>query len=215
MLILFRLFNYTIIFSVLISLFRIHKIEKCYYPFIIFLCYGFLNECISDFSAYLYHSNAANSNLYVLFSSLLVLYQLYVWSIKKPGKLITALSLSILILSWVVENFYFSTIWQFNTINNIMHYLFIILFSIFVVAQYLSFGIPVRSVKVVFLLSCTFLIQYTVSVIVEIFWIYGANSSDYFLTNVYKLISYMSLVANLIYIIAILWIPKKRELRWL
>ena len=182
---------------------------------IIFLCYGFLNELITDFSIYFFQNNAPNSNLYVFLSSLIVLYQLDIWSIKKPSKIITNLTLSILVLSWVIENFFIYSIWRFNTLNNVLFYFVIIIFSIKILAQDLFAQLPAKSAKVIFTLSVIFLLQYTVSLIVEVFWIYGINSSSLFITRIYWIISYMSLVVNLMYIIAVLWIPEKRELSWL
>lgn len=213
--ILYRIFAYTIVFSVFIALLKIRRVERSYLPVIIFLCYGLLNEIVSDFSIYYFQNNAPNSNVYVLVSSLIVLYQLDIWSIKKPSKIITNLTLSILVLSWLIENIFIYSIWRFNTLNNVLFYFVIIIFSIKVLAQDLFAQLPAKSAKVIFTLSVIFLLQYTVSLIVEVFWIYGINSSSLFITRIYWFISYMSLVVNLMYIIAVLWIPEKRELSWL
>ncbi len=213
--ILSRIFTYTIVFSVFIALLKIRRVERSYFPVIIFLCYGLLNEIVSEFSIYYFQNNAPNSNVYVLVSSLIVLYQLNTFSIKKPNILVTILILSLLVFSWLIENFFIYTLWRFNAFNNILFYLVIVFFSIRVLAQDMFTGLSAKSDKVIFLISVIFLLQYLVSLIVELFWIYGIYSSSLFLTNIYWIISWMSLVVNLMYILAVLWIPKKRELSWL
>lgn len=59
-------------------------------------------------------------------------------------------------------------------------------------------------------LVCTGLIMlYTFKIITELFWLYGINNSDAFLYNVYSWFGYVNMIINLLFILAVLWIPKK------
>lgn len=63
----------------------------------------------------------------------------------------------------------------------------------------------------VFIICLAFIIYFTYKVLLEIFWLYGLNSSREFRVEVYNIFKYINLFANLIYALAILWIPRKRE----
>ena len=62
----------------------------------------------------------------------------------------------------------------------------------------------------VFLISIGFIIYFTYEILVEAFSLYGLNNSLEFQKNVYMILTYLNLFVNLLYALAILWIPRKR-----
>jgi hypothetical protein len=212
---LFRLLNYLIIISVVISLFRVKKIEKKYLPFFIFLWLFLLNEVVTDVLIFYFRSNAINSNIYFLVTPVVVLYQLYLLFLHKPSKRVLSFLLVLLVLFWSYENFIYSSIWNFNTYTAIIQYILIIVFSLQVLSQHLSSETKDEAINLVFLLCGIFLLKYTLSLIIEIFWIFEINSSNSFLINLYRIVSYLNLLLNFVYPLAVLWVPKKKEQAWL
>ena len=63
----------------------------------------------------------------------------------------------------------------------------------------------------IFLVAIGFIAFYTFNSLIEIFWVYGLNASKDFRAGVYRIMTYINLIVNLIYAIAVLWIPRKRE----
>lgn len=62
----------------------------------------------------------------------------------------------------------------------------------------------------IFIISTIFVFYFTLKVIVEAFWVYGLNETN-FQTNVYHISVIVNVFANLLYTIAILWMPSKQR----
>jgi hypothetical protein len=63
----------------------------------------------------------------------------------------------------------------------------------------------------VFLFCISFIIYYFYKVLVEAFWVYGLNSGKGFRMRVYAILMYINAFTNIMYAIAILWIPKRQR----
>ena len=57
--------EFSIFIGVLISMIRLSSISTVYYPFIICLAVGFINEILSVYLHKTIHANAANNNVYL------------------------------------------------------------------------------------------------------------------------------------------------------
>jgi hypothetical protein len=56
-----------------------------------------------------------------------------------------------------------------------------------------------------------FIAFFTCKILIEIFWVYGLNSSRDFRVEVYRIMTFINLTVNLIYAITLIWMPAKRE----
>ena len=63
----------------------------------------------------------------------------------------------------------------------------------------------------VFLICSGFIIYFTYKILIEAFWLYGLKAGKGFRINVYLLLTWINLIVNLIYALAMLWIPKKPQ----
>jgi hypothetical protein len=52
-------------------------------------------------------------------------------------------------------------------------------------------------------------VYFTYSVLVEAFWIFGINHSSVFRNNIYGILSYINLFVNLLFTLAIVWMPTR------
>ncbi len=210
-----RAINYSIVISVVISIFRLGLIDKRFYPVILFIWLSFLNEIVSDIAALIFRNNAFNNNVYQLLYVTLLVTQFRFWKILGSGKRFYFLIMGSVILVWGLFNFYFSNLWVFNSYPDLFSFTLLVILSVRLLSQnpFANYGFGMG--RVIFLFCLAFLIKYVSSILVEIFWIYGLTSSDIFLLNIYNIISFVNLVFNSLLAVAVFKIPKKREYAWL
>lgn len=203
--------SFSIAIPSIIGVLRITIIHRAFYPFLILLWMGLLNEIISYIVIKSGHSNAINSNAYVLIESLL-----FVWFFKSQGLFANRRKNEIKIIFllvglWGFENLYLSSIRQFSSYFIVVYSFIIVLMSINMI------NLLISKVKRRFIKNSTFLICiglilfYTCATLIEVFWIYGLNSSKEFRFQVFEIMTFVNLAVNLIYAIAVLWMPRKRE----
>jgi hypothetical protein len=56
-----------------------------------------------------------------------------------------------------------------------------------------------------------FIAFFTYKTLIEIFWVYGLNASRDFRVAVYRIMTYINLFANIVYTLAVIWMPRKAE----
>ena len=62
----------------------------------------------------------------------------------------------------------------------------------------------------VFWICIGVVVFFTYFILVEIFWIYGLSTNIQFGGKVYAILSWVNLICNLIYAVAILWMRKRQ-----
>jgi hypothetical protein len=208
--ILVRVFSYSIVPAAILGLIRCRRIDPAYYPFLFLVWLGLIAEAVSDYVMGKGYSNAPSTNIYVLIESLLT-----VWLFKNLGlferKPLTFYILGIFfIVVWLIDNFILS-----GFKSSFCSY-FIICFSFAAVMMSVSMiNMLIARIKKsllrngAFLICVGFILYHTCSALVEIFWVYGLQSSPDFRIAVYRILGYINLVVNLIYALAVLWIPRK------
>ena len=210
-----RVLSYTIIISVVVSIFRLRVIDKKFYPIIFFIWVCFFNEIASDIDAVIFRNNAINTNLYHLLFTISLVSQFHVWKVLGSGRRFYFLIVSAVFFVWALTNFYFSNLWVFNSYTYLFHFILIVFLSVRLLGKnpFANYGFEMG--RVIFLFCLALTIKFASSILVEIFWIYGLTSSDIFLLNIYGIINFVNLVFNILLAIAVFKIPKKREYAWL
>lgn len=208
-----RIINYSIIVSVIISIAKFKTTDKKFYPFYFYLWISCANEIISDLSIYFLGTNATNSNIYVLISSLILVNQQYRWD--SESKIIKYYIIyALILLTWITDNLFFSKLTNFNTYNRIFIYTILILSSI----SQLSPSKRIQNYKleneVIFFLLAIFIIKYSITSIVEITLLCGNQLSFIFQKTTFYIIIFSSPIINLLYIRGVIWIPKKENIFW-
>lgn len=87
----------------------------------------------------------------------------------------------------------------------------IVLMSINMINRMLVDGKKKLIQNPLFLILIGFIVFFTYKALIEIFWVYGLNASRDFRLEVYRIMAYINLAVNIIYAIAVLWMPRKRE----
>ncbi|HVZ57706.1 MAG TPA: hypothetical protein VG870_13695 [Chitinophagaceae bacterium] len=209
--------NYTIMlitsFSILLpaiaGIVRYRKIDPSFRPFLILVWIGLANELLSVWVAENGHSNAINSNIYVLVESLMITWQFRRWGNFERVPRMFYLLVAILIAGWGLENFYFFSIRSFSSWFRILYSLIIVLMSVHQINRLILRERGAMLKNPVFLICLGFIVYFTYKAIIETFWVYGLNTGREFRINVYLILAWINFLVNCIFALAILWIPTK------
>lgn len=203
--------SFSIGLAAALSLIRFTRIEQSFVPFVILVWLGLLNETISYILTHSGHSNAVNSNIYTLTESILLLWFFLLQGSFSANKRFFYVLTAIFIIAWVVEKFFLSDIWRFSSYFTTFYSFCVVLLSIHTINRLIAGEPKYRAFNAVFLICVAFILFYTYTLLVEIFWIYGLNSGPEFRVQVYRILALINLFVNLLYAVAIIWIPRKQE----
>lgn len=202
------LFSLSIGIGAVIGWVRFRRADPAFLPFLCLTWVGFANELISLIATYTRGSNVLNYNLFTLAEATLLLWQFRRWGLfRRPW--IYYLFQSAAVSGWLIDNLLFSTPFTFNSRFIIASSAAIVIMSITAFNQVLvqSYGPYLKNAT---LLICTGLIIYfTYSTLVEAFTIYGISRTHYFRAQIYAILAWINLFTNLLFALAILWIPPK------
>jgi hypothetical protein len=203
--------SFTIFIAGVIALVRFKKINKIYYPFLYCLWIACFNELLS-FILWLYHSTSSvNSNFYILFEALLITVLLKNFKIlNKPRHLFHAILVS-QILVWMFEILYLGKISATLIFFRVFYSFIIVLMSITYLNVLIGSSRKIKVKNSDFLLCLGFILYFTFKALVHSFWLYGSKSSLGFLLKLFTIMIYINVIANLIYALAVLWMPRKIE----
>lgn len=208
---LIEIFSYSIAIGALIGLWRWKQIDPTYLPFVILLCIGLINEALGTILINLIGNNAINSNIYILFEGWIIVWFFYNCGMLRRPRNIFPGMLIFLTLSWIIDNFLIGDLFHFNSYSRILFSFTFVILSIQQVNRLMSTAKPGLLKHPLFIISTGFIIFFTNKILVEIFWLYGLDASKSFRKEVYQIVSYINLFVNLLFAIALLWIPRKRE----
>lgn len=203
------IFSLSIGIAAIIGGVRFAKTDPAYHPFIILTWASFLNEIISFLVIKTGYSNAINTNLFLLLQSLLILAQFRKWELFRQQKSLFPIAVFCLSILWIWESFIYSTLLKFNSYFIIISSIAIILTAISMINRLIVSERNSLLKDARFLISFSIVVFFTFSVLVETFWLYGLNKSSLFRIRIYAILAYINLFCNLIYGVAILWMPMK------
>lgn len=201
--------SHSILIASVIACFRIKAVLKDYYPFIIMLWAGLLNETISLSLLYSGHSNTVNSNIFVLLEFLLILYQFYRWNYSRRIMYLVIALAGISV--WMADNFLLNSIQQNNSVFRVFYSFVILLFSIDKINQLLVFENSNLKNNAMFLICITFIFYYVFKACVESFNMIHLGLSRRFLQELWMILNFVNLITNLLFALATLWIPTRQK----
>jgi len=209
--ILSEIFSLSILIAGVIALVKFRKSEAAYYPFILLVWIASINEILSVTLINLGFRANINNNVYVLVESLVILWFFSrLQTVLSKNIVFLTLGLSFIVF-WFAENLIISKIIYISSYFRIYYSFVIVILSITTVNHLIVTAKRNLLKMPVFLISIGFIIYFTYKILVEAFWVYGLNNSRDFRINVYTILMYLNLFVNLVFALAILWIPRKRE----
>jgi hypothetical protein len=206
-----RLSSFSVAIAAIIGLVRLKKIDKAFIPFIMLMWLALLNEIVTPFISKQTGSNAVNTNVYCLLEAILITIFFKKLGLFQKTQKWFAIVLILFIGVWIIENFFISKITQFGSYFIIVYSFGVALMSISMVNRLILQEKKSLLYNSVFLICVGFIIFYTYAALVEIFWVYGFKPNSNFSAYVYRILTYINLFINLIYALALIWIPVKRN----
>jgi hypothetical protein len=201
----------SIVIAAVIGVVRFKKINPAYYPFLILVWVAFLNEVIGFLLSRTIRSNTVNNNIYVLIESLLILWQFQKWHVFDRSMPLFRILLVVFPLAWVVNIFIISGINSTAIYFRIFYSFVIVLISINTINGLIILERRNILKNPVFLINIGFILYFTLKLLVQTILIYGSGVSSEFRMNVIITHVYVNLFANLIYGLAVLWMPSKQR----
>jgi hypothetical protein len=204
------IFSFSIIVPAIIGIIKFNKINRIYFPFLLCIWIGLLNELVSELLIDYFHvSNVVNTDIYCLVEALL-----YTWLFRNLNLFINAkqyfLLIGFLCAAWLTDSFIIAKSTGFNSWFTLIYAFVIVLMSITIMNRLIVQNINLLS-NSTFLICAALIIYFTLLALTELFWIYGLNSSKSFRLNIYRIMAYINLSVNLIFALAILWMHRKQE----
>jgi hypothetical protein len=204
------LLSFSNVIADVISIIKYRYVDRRYYPLFYFFWLGSINEIINTFLIKHKSTTIVNSNIYVLLEFFLLLWFLYNFDSSRLKLMSKALA-GFLLLCWNVEAFYIKTPWEFLVFFRILDSYTIVLLSLYVLNLQLMNSIKDVAFRSNVLLCSAFIVYFSYKSFVYTFWAYGENSGDKsFLLKLFSIIVYINLVTNLLYGLAVIWLPKKK-----
>ena len=202
------LFSLSVSIGAIAGLLRFRKTEQVFFPFFVLLWAGCTNEILSLVLMHYGFSNVLNYNLFVLAEGVLGCLLFRNWRLLSQKVCLFLLSLAGLL--WFFE-------WLVTPLNSFQSYsiiftsFLIVLMSISMINRIL-FSLPYSLLKDPVFLICTgFIMYYTFSVLTETFWMFGIQRSRSFRLSINALLNYINLFSNLLFLLAILWMPTRHR----
>lgn len=204
------LFAFSIFLPALVAIYRFENINRVYYPFLVLLWIASMNELLSFLLLMNRLPNFINNNVYGLIESMLIVLLFNnLGVLHNHRKLFYSLSAALLAV-WLIENVVFSQLEGISVYFRLTSSLAIVLMSI----SMLNISLVDSKMNVLknpdFLICTCYIVYFTFRIIIEMFWLYGLNTSDRFQLLVYDLLNYVNLICNLIFMFAVLWMPRKQ-----
>ncbi len=203
--------GYSVLLAVLISIVKFNKILKDYRPFVYFLVFAFLNEILSQYLSKVIGSNSINSNIYILIEFLLLLSLFKNWGYHTRKNAFYITIGVVVAVVWILDNLIFHPLTKFNSTYRIVYSFVLIFLSI----DEINFIIVSERKNVIknarFLICSAFIFYFSYKALLETFFLIEAPFSIDFYRSLLVILTFINLLANLIYTLAALWIPTKQK----
>ncbi len=201
--------NLSIAVPSVVGLIRFKKIHESYLPFIFYIWGGCLNEWLSFFIIITGHHNIICLNIYMLFETIMLIYFFFNLQYAAKKKWISILLYTCTSVFWVLENTLLGSINTFDSYFR-MGSAMLICFLAINALNYLIVTERKSLLKnPVFIICSAFILFYSISVLSEAFYIYGANSSGKFQVSIYHITIVANFISLILYTLAIIWMPTK------
>ncbi|MDB5251164.1 MAG: hypothetical protein JWP27_333 [Flaviaesturariibacter sp.] len=208
-------FSLSIGIAAILAAVRLRAIPRAFLPFVLLLWARFGAELAAAFLPATSDARTVLQNVVSLAEGLLLLWQFRRWDAFAGNRWIYPLLMALFCFVWTGETVaqplravspYYTLLCSITMAVASLHLLTCLLFER--TGQLLP--------DPVFLVCLAFLLSFLFAVVMELFLVYGLQGSAGFRAGVRDLLSFVNLISNLLFAIAVLWIPRKPRyiLQW-
>jgi hypothetical protein len=190
---------------------RFSTIRPAFYPFIFLLTCGLVNETTSFVVTRNGGSNAINSNIYALVEGVLITVFFQANGLFRKNRTMVYSILLYLVLLWIIDKMIVADIRRFSGYFTLGASFVYVLMSISMINRMTLVEQQSLAGNSLFVIALCFIFFFTYALLLEIFWLYGLDASRQFRLRVYRIMAYINAGVNLVYTLAVVWIPRKQE----
>jgi hypothetical protein len=202
----------TVLFPLIAGIIRFSKIDESYHPFLLLLLMAFTSEVISFICKIALKSTPEITiNLYSLIECMILLFQFHVWGFLKAKRALFYSLAALFGLIWVAENIILDNIVQFTLFFNACYSFVLVLLSINQINQIIIQGTQHLFRNAKFILCLGFIIYFLYELIYDAAYFVSYDNDVAAAGKIINMFNYMNAFVNLIYGVAILLIPKKKN----
>ncbi|HMT73177.1 MAG TPA: hypothetical protein PKA77_03860 [Chitinophagaceae bacterium] len=205
------IFSFSISIAAITGWVRFRKMNPAYYPFIYCIWLAFLNEMLSFIFAQTIRDNSVNNNLYALAESLLIVWQFRNWGIFKNKDNLFYTVLAIFTAGWVTDHFILNHLTTFTYHYRIAYSFVTVLFSVNMINTVIVRERKSLLKNPAFLICTAYVINFTYYVMYMTLYLYSSEISWDFLNKLTGIMPYANLLSNLLFALAVLWIPARQR----
>ncbi len=205
----------SIILPFLAGILRLKIIDPSYYPFICFITIGAIMEFLPFYvyPAYGRTVTVVLVNLYALFELLVLTWLFYSWSLFRKNKIFFWVALASFICVWIILTCIVGELVQPNFTFRVLLSVVVIVFCVSMINKLVitERGNLLGNSK--FLICICMIIFYTFFSLgnaTELSF-FGAKASSYFKQKLQYITAYPNFITNLVYTLAIIWMPRKKN----
>jgi hypothetical protein len=205
------LLSQTILLAGLVGVFKWPKISSDFRPFVLVCLTISCNEIIRFLLISQQRYDYVSYNLFILLTALLYIWMFFSWGLFRKPKWLLPLTAGLVTAWWVAEHFLIQG-YQMEVRTPYFRMLFsllqVVMSVVFVNGLIVSEkGSLIRNPK--FLICAALIIYYTYRILVDAFGFQGLSKT--FLANMGNFNRYLVQLMNLLFLIAALWIPRKKS----
>ena len=200
--------NFFLFIPAIMGIIYLKKIHHFFYPFILLLWTGILNEGIGIYTSYQHNTNAVNSNIYCLAESLIITYLFNAWKLFNNPKVYYALFI-LFPVAWAAENFVFGSVLRFNSFFTVFYSFITVLESVIFINKLLISEQESLLKNAQFVICIAFIIFFTYNLFIEIWWKYSSGFSNSFNISLHNIFIAINLFINILFSYAILCMRPK------
>lgn len=183
---------------------------KAYRPFMYLIWIGLLNEATSEILIATIKTSAVNNNIYTLLD-----YSFIVWLFMSlddyRGKTMYYFLLVFGAAAWFIDNIVLHSITGFSSYFRIIYGLIVVYLSVRKLSEVLFTELRHSNKNATFVICVAFSIAYTYQAVFETFGAINLKFSNEFYIKLYYILVFVNLFTNLLYALAMLWVPAKRQ----
>lgn len=199
--------TYSILLAVIVALFRVRRIDRRFTPFIVLLAGGLLNEIISYYCIKRFGHNMVNYNVYCLFEALVIYWLFAEWKVISRKTFVLLMVCAV--VSWNTEYFIRGYAREVNSWFVIAYSFSVVILSLRVITDMLYNESYRLYRNATFLIASGFLLFFVCSMVLEVFWVFRLMEDQSLLVKLYGLFNFVNLFTNLVFAVAVLWIPSR------
>jgi len=192
------------------GLVRYKYVLPVYRPFLFFIWIGTFNEALSWVLIEVNRNNVINSNIYVLVEYMILLLIFFRWNDdarKNRYYFLLAAGAAI----WFTDNFIIHSLNTINSLFRVFYSIVVLFLSINQINKLIVYEKKKLIRNAMFQVCMAFVFFYSYKAFIETFYILQLPFSKLFYMNLFQVLLFVNLFTNLVYAIAVLCIPTKRE----